>query len=80
MIKALVRTDLRRPRRGDRRRVRRHGDDYRDEGKWGFLVAGFFVGIFWLVGSIRLAKPGSYWYRRFYDEDKRTRADARFGG
>ena len=50
------------------------------KGKWGFLVAGFFVGIFWLVGSIRLAKPGSYWYRRFYDEDKRTGADARFGG
>ena len=49
------------------------------KGKRAFLVGGFFVGLFWVVGSIRLAKPGSYWYERFYDETKRAEADARFG-
>ena len=31
-----------------------------------------------LVGSLRLAKPHSYWARRRYDDEKMARAEARF--
>jgi len=48
------------------------------KGKWGlavFAVAGGWLG---LVGALRLARPGSLWYGRFYDEAKQQRASLRF--
>jgi len=39
---------------------------------------GLIVGIVGIVGSIRLAKPTSWWARRFYGSDKLTRSQARF--
>ena len=42
------------------------------KGKWGFVLLGLLAAIFWYVGAIRLGKPGSYWYRKYYDEAKRA--------
>jgi hypothetical protein len=36
------------------------------------------VGILGAIGAIRLAKPGSYWYRNRYSDAKRAKADKRF--
>jgi signal peptidase I len=43
------------------------------KGKWGTLVVGFFS-FAWLFGAVRLARPDSFWDRRFYDEPQRQRA------
>jgi signal peptidase I len=44
------------------------------KGKWGMLVLGLVFWPAWLLGAIRLARPNSYWARRFYDDEKRARA------
>ena len=36
------------------------------KGKWGFFFLGLFIGIFWIIGAIRPAKPDSYWARKFW--------------
>ena len=41
-------------------------------------LIGLVIPIVSLVGSIRLAKPTSYWAKRFYGEKKTTKAEARF--
>jgi len=41
-------------------------------------VIGLFVPFVALAGAVRLARPGSPWARRRYDDDKRTRSAARF--
>lgn len=41
--------------------------------KWGTLVVGLFT-FAWLFGAVRLARPDSFWDRRFYDEAQRRRA------
>jgi hypothetical protein len=43
-------------------------------------VLGLVIPLVSLVGAIRLAKPNSWWARRFYDEDKRRRAIERHKG
>lgn len=43
------------------------------KGKWGTLVVGLFS-FAWLFGAVRLARPDSFWDRRFYDEPQRQRA------
>jgi hypothetical protein len=48
------------------------------KGKQGMVLAGVFFHPCWWVGAIRLAKPDSYWARRFYDDDKLYRAHDRF--
>jgi hypothetical protein len=41
--------------------------------------AGFAtVGFVWLIAAFRLARPGSWWARRFYDEEKLRRARTRY--
>lgn len=42
-------------------------------------VAGLFVPLVALVGAVRLAHPKSPWAGWRYDDDKRARAEARFG-
>ena len=44
------------------------------KGKWGMLLAGLVFGFAWVVAALRLAKPGSLWWRRLYDRDKQQRA------
>lgn len=48
------------------------------KGKFGMLALGVFIHPIWWFGAIRLAKPNSYWARRFYDADKLRRAHDRF--
>jgi len=50
--------------------------------RWSALatgVIGFPIPLVALVGAVRLAKPGSYWARRFYREAKMESARERFG-
>jgi hypothetical protein len=50
------------------------------KGQWVLLIAGFVtVGLVWFIAACRLAKPGSYWARRFYDPEKLARSRARYG-
>lgn len=50
------------------------------KGQWLFLVVGVLAGgLVWLIVAFRLARPGSFWARRFYDETKLRRAQARYG-
>jgi len=44
-----------------------------------FIVGFFTVGFVWYVGASRLAKPMSWWARRFYGPRKLERALQRFG-
>ena len=48
------------------------------KGKPWFLVIGLLVGWFWVFGSLRLAKPQSWWARRFYQGLKLEQSKARF--
>ena len=50
------------------------------KGKPWFLLLGLVVGWFWVFGSLRLAKPDSWWSRRFYTGDKLQLARVRFSG
>jgi hypothetical protein len=52
------------------------------KGKPGMALAGLVVHVTWYIGAIRLAKPNSWWARRYYvgwNEDKLERAIARHG-
>jgi len=49
------------------------------KGKLALGLIGFFFPLLALVGSIRLAKPTSFWARRFYSDEKLARAQERFG-
>ena len=48
--------------------------------KYWTFVAGLFIGLFWVVGAIRLAKPASWWARNRYDETNLARSVERFSG
>jgi hypothetical protein len=55
------------------------------KGKWWFVLIGIFLGwalpaLLPTVGAIRVAKPGSWWDRRLYDDhpDKRRKQRERF--
>ncbi|HWM63697.1 MAG TPA: hypothetical protein VNP96_06875 [Solirubrobacterales bacterium] len=41
----------------------------------GFIV----MGMIWIVAACRLARPSSWWARRFYGQEKMQRALNRFG-
>jgi signal peptidase I len=45
------------------------------KGKWGMLLLGLLFWPAWVFAAIRLARPNSYWARRFYDDEKRARAN-----
>jgi hypothetical protein len=50
------------------------------KGQWLFLAVGFLVGgIVWLIVAFRLARPDSFWARRFYDDRNLQRSQARYG-
>ncbi len=48
------------------------------KGKYGMLFGGYLLGIVWIVGSIRLAKPESVWARTFYGPDELGESVRRF--
>lgn len=51
------------------------------KGKPFVLIAGaVLTPVVWVLGSLRLAKPNSYWARRLYGEQKLARAQERFPG
>jgi len=45
--------------------------------KWGSLVVGFVFTPVWWVAATRLARPNSWWARRYYGEAKAERAERR---
>ncbi|HWL32524.1 MAG TPA: hypothetical protein VNP89_02865 [Gaiellaceae bacterium] len=47
------------------------------KGKWGMVFGGVVLHLLWYVGAIRLAKPNSWWARRFYDASKLATAQSR---
>jgi hypothetical protein len=49
------------------------------KGKLATGLIGLVVPVISLVGAIRLAKPESYWAKRYYSEEKLTRSADRFG-
>jgi hypothetical protein len=48
------------------------------KGKPWFFLLGLVIGWCWIFGSLRLAKPNSWWARRFYDDAKLTQSRMRF--
>lgn len=44
-----------------------------------FLLGFLFVGAIWVIAACRLARPTSWWAKRFYGLDKMRRAEERFG-
>jgi hypothetical protein len=49
------------------------------KGKPWLLLLGLLIGWCWIFGSLRIAKPQSWWARRFYDESKLVQSRMRFG-
>lgn len=47
---------------------------------WLLFVAGWLtVGVVWWIAALRLARPESWWARRFYGPEKLARARERYG-
>jgi hypothetical protein len=47
---------------------------------WLLFAAGWLtVGGVWWIAALRLARPDSWWARRFYGPEKLARAEARYG-
>lgn len=44
-----------------------------------FLLGFLLLGMIWLVAICRLARPNSWWARRFYGPEKMRRSEERFG-
>lgn len=50
------------------------------KGQWALFDAGWLtLGIVWWIAALRLARPESWWARRFYEPRKLARAQARYG-
>jgi hypothetical protein len=49
------------------------------KGQWLLLAAGLLLlGFVWMIAAFRLARPNSYWARRFYSPEKLERSRARY--
>lgn len=49
------------------------------KGQWLLFGLGFLLGVLWIGGAFRLARPGSWWDEKFYGPEKHARAVARHG-
>jgi hypothetical protein len=50
------------------------------KGQRAAFVLGFLVlGMIWIVAACRLARPSSWWAKKFYGPEKVRRAEERFG-
>jgi hypothetical protein len=47
------------------------------KGKWGALLVGLIVPVVWIATALRLAKPTSWWAKRFYDREQMEEARER---
>jgi hypothetical protein len=48
--------------------------------QWLLFAAGWLtVGMVWWIAAMRLARPDSWWARRFYGPDKLERSQKRYG-
>jgi heme O synthase-like polyprenyltransferase len=43
-----------------------------------FVIGFLTIGMVWLVGAFRLARPNAPWARRFYGPEKMRRSEARY--
>jgi protein-S-isoprenylcysteine O-methyltransferase Ste14 len=43
-----------------------------------FVLGFLLIGLIWIVAACRLARPSSWWARRFYGPEKMKRASERF--
>lgn len=50
------------------------------KGKWWLLAFGVIINPLLVFGAMRLARPTSWWARKYYDEEKRARAAAEAPG
>lgn len=49
--------------------------------QWLLFVAGWLtIGLVWWIAALRLARPDSWWARRFYGPAKLERSRQRYGG
>jgi len=49
------------------------------KGHLALFVAGFLLlGLVWLIAAVRLARPNSFWARRFYGPEKLERSQSRY--
>ena len=47
--------------------------------QWLLFAAGWLtIGLVWWIASLRLARPDSWWARRFYGPEKLARAQRRY--
>jgi hypothetical protein len=44
-----------------------------------FFLGFLLLGMIWVIAACRLARPSSWWARRFYASEKMQRAEERFG-
>jgi hypothetical protein len=50
------------------------------KGQWLLFAAGWVtLGLVWWIAALRLARPRSWWSRRFYGPDKLACAESRYG-
>lgn len=50
------------------------------KGQWALFAAGWLtLGTVWWITAPRLARPKSWWARRFYGRNKLARAQRRYG-
>jgi hypothetical protein len=48
--------------------------------QWLLFAAGWLtIGLVWWIAALRLARPNSWWARRFYGAEKLRRAQERYG-
>jgi hypothetical protein len=48
------------------------------KGKWGFVALGFVLPILWFVGAVKIAKPNSFWARRYYGDATMSESEQHF--
>lgn len=48
------------------------------KGKFGFVVLGFALPILWFIGAVKIAKPRSWWARRFYGDVAMSESEQHF--
>jgi hypothetical protein len=48
------------------------------KGKWGFVALGFALPNLWFIGAVKIAKPSSFWARRYYGDATMSEAEQHF--
>jgi hypothetical protein len=48
------------------------------KGKWGFVILGFALPPLWIIGALKLAKPTSWWAKRYYGDATMSESEQHF--